>query len=106
LVRGAADLRDAVLDLVEGEEQLVGVLVASTAEFAAVVGQHRPHRHGPSPERDGGDCCRPAVSTLRSAGVRFLDILTRFQPPRLTASLTTLLLSTLAPWPGAAWPLR
>jgi hypothetical protein len=36
-----ADLRRAVLDALDGEEQLVGVALRLAAEVAAIVGQHR-----------------------------------------------------------------
>lgn len=40
---GRADLRGAVLDVFEGQEQLVGVLLRPAAELPAVVGQDRAH---------------------------------------------------------------
>ena len=43
---GSADLRGAVLDVLELQEELVGVLVGSAAVLAAVVAQDRPDLYG------------------------------------------------------------
>lgn len=45
---GRAHLRRAVLDVLEGEQQLVGMLLRPAAELQAVVGQDSAHGHAQS----------------------------------------------------------